>query len=1688
MPNVPVTLNVTGANAGQYQATTDSTGTAVFMYSGANAGMDYLLAQALPTGEASLTSSQTSVTWVNYPTPPPAGTLGLQYVATVGPVQGYYVTATDASGSPIYNAAVGFYETGADTLILNGTTDITGHVNFQFSHVNSGTYNLVAIDSVNRNVVFTTPLFSGIWTAPVSNPTGNLGDALSVGILALDEVTLPNTLQLNGTYTDTLGFIPTFTWSQVSGPGTVTFATPQQQITTATFSQAGYYLLQLSGNDTVTSASAQFAVTVLPASGAYLGQIASPVYGSSVSGVVPITLAPGVTLQSGTLIYYPSNNPNNATVLNASTVGSGPMVIGTLDTTTLANGSYWIMLDATDTSGKEEFSLVQVTVVGNYKPGRVTASVTDLIVPATGLAINIQRQYDSLNANTSGDFGYGWNLGINTDLTVDSSYNVTFTLGGHRRTFYFIPQNPYVGLSGLQLLGIGLGNLGPALMADALGWIAAYTPEPGFQGTLTASDTGCSSANLIIPDSSRWNCLTGGQYIPSIYVYTDPSGTTYTISATGALQSVQDLNGNGLTINANGITSTTGLNVPFVRDSSNRITQITDPQGNIYSYSYDGNGNLVSVTYPPTTQSTLCPNTTQPNTSTYTYDPNHLYTGGTDARCNLLPTTNYFASSDRDPNGLSLNGRVKSTTDALGETTSYAYNLATNTTTVKYPPDANGNTGTALMTYDSYGMLLTSTDPLGLTTTNVYDANHNLISVTDPLGHTNSYTYDSNGNKTSSTYPATASSKNTTSYITYNQYSEQTSATDELGNVRIFNYDTNYLPQSTTDSLGVVASYLFNANGTLQAGAVGYDLTAQPAMASQYTYDANGNMASTTDALGRTTSYAYNLLGNKIAMTQPLPNSGTGDSSSTTTYQYDAFGNLIQTVAPQGRTTSSQYDPNGNRISTTDSLGNVTTYQYDALNRLTTTTYPTQTPTTSVLTYDFRNNAITSTDQNGNVTLNTYDLDGRLISVTRGYGSSTPSTTSYTYDAAGRKISETDALGHTTSYTYDAAGRTIAVTGAAGNTQYGYDDAGNQTSRTDGNGQVTQLQYDSRKRLVKTIYPDKTSTTNSYDGPGNLISVTDQAGNTVNNTYDAVNQLKTVGQVNHPNPSNNTNYFDYDNLGNQIGQTDENLNKTQQSFDVFNEPISKVLPDGSLSESRNYDLAGNLISLTHFSGKTTKYYYDSLNRLTQKVPDPSTNEPTVSFTYTPTGKYKTSTALDGTVYYTYDALDRLITKDTPEGTLNYTFDAAGNVTSIISTHPKGPSVSYTYDNLNRLSTVVDNRLQGGNTTNYTYDPASNLTIATYPNGLQSSYTYDTLNRLTALSSSVSSYTYQLGPTGNRTGATEGTGRTLNWSFDGIYRLTNETIGNDPANENGSVRYGLDPVGNRQSASSSLSGVNSGSFTYTVDDETSTDTYDANGNTTTSGGKTFTYDSENHMTSMTANGTVVTMVYDAFGNRVAKTVNGVTTQYLVEDDVNPTGLPQVVEETVNGAVTRSYTYGLERISEAQPIQGAWTPSFYEYDGAGSVRQLTNAANSVTDTYEYDAFGNAVNKTGATPNNYLYRGEQYDPDLGLYYLRARYYNPATGRFLSVDPLADEGQRRYEYAAANPVDGMDPNGSEASDRVRAGASYLPAAVDTQLVRAFWNQPDGWLSALQTSAMPLQESFQCGSFCTDAGFANSS
>jgi RHS repeat-associated protein len=459
-----------------------------------------------------------------------------------------------------------------------------------------------------------------------------------------------------------------------------------------------------------------------------------------------------------------------------------------------------------------------------------------------------------------------------------------------------------------------------------------------------------------------------------------------------------------------------------------------------------------------------------------------------------------------------------------------------------------------------------------------------------------------------------------------------------------------------------------------------------------------------------------------------------------------------------------------------------------------------------------------------------------------------------------------------------------------------------------------------------------------------------------------------------------------------------------------------------------------------------------MNRLLVRQPDPGLTDAPEIFTYTATGKRATMTDASGITTYVYDDHDRLSQKQTPQGTLTYTYDPAGNVASMKSSNTNGVYVEYTYDSLNRLQTVVDHGLVGQQTTTYSYDPASNLATVEYPNGLQSSFTPDTLNRLTSLNNGKLVYDYTLDAVGNRSTVVEHlpnqSGRTVIWSYDGIYRLADEVISLDPHSKNGNVHYDLDPVGNRTQETGTLSGLLPGSFTYDFDDRLNTETYDADGNTLTSGGKTFAYDFENRLKSMTAGSATVTIQYDADGNRVAKTVNGVTTRYLV-DNLSPTHLPQVVEEMSSAGVQRSYTYGLQRISQNQLTSNAWTPSFYGYDGGGTVRMLTDSTGTVTDTYDYDAWGNEVNTTGSTPNMYLYRGEQYDADLGLYYLRLRYVNPSIGRFLTRDPYKPSARdwflaldmgagitvrvpagyyrfsNTYLYAAANPSNRIDPLG---------------------------------------------------------------
>jgi RHS repeat-associated protein len=516
-----------------------------------------------------------------------------------------------------------------------------------------------------------------------------------------------------------------------------------------------------------------------------------------------------------------------------------------------------------------------------------------------------------------------------------------------------------------------------------------------------------------------------------------------------------------------------------------------------------------------------------------------------------------------------------------------------------------------------------------------------------------------------------------------------------------------------------------------------------------------------------------------------------------------------------------------------------------------------------------------------------------------------------------------------------------------------------------------------------------------------------------------------------------------------------------------------------LTETLQYDEWGNLWKRTDFAGKTTTFGYDTLNRLKSKSADAT--HPSLAYSHAiARSEFDYDTNGARTVARTYNAANTLLyTESTPRderGRLTYKDTAAGRLdygyyaNNFLRDTVAGPAaggaattglnLGYRYDEANRLESVDDTSTGlPTRTTGYTYNANGSLETLSTPNAVVHTYGYDPLNRLRGLIVSrgttlLRTYEYKLKPSGHRHQTIEGTGRTTDYTYDDLYRLTAETVAADPATLNGVVDYALDKVGNRESRTSQISNLNSQvGLTYNPRDWISTDTHTANGSTLTStqlsplnpqiAGHTDTYDFEERLILRTrADGTTINLTYDADGHRVQKnilspTATPVSTTSWLIDTNNHTGYAQVVEERVTTSTDttlRVFTYGQALISQAVSLNAQPpTLSYVGTDGFGTVRQLTDASGTPTDAYDFDAFGNLLRRTGATTNAYLYRSEQYDADLGLYYLRARYLNPDSGRFWSMDSYEGSSSdpislHKYLYANADPVGMFDPTGNAA------------------------------------------------------------
>ena len=1323
------------------------------------------------------------------------------------------------------------------------------------------------------------------------------------------------------------------------------------------------------------------------------------------------TVAPVVTLEgpkNGTIVTAPTDiiatvqddnlaiyevliSPKGKSEWQAIAEGSTSQVsapVATFDPSLLMNGQYDLAILAVDVNGLSGSDMMSLQVEGDLKVGNFSITLEDLSIPVAGIPIRVTRTYDSRQRFEALDFGQGWSVGYQ-DAKVEESRTPGsyWAVNQYKRGPMNIITDFCIEPLGAPVITVTLPT-GDVERFEVGASPRCNTYQVYKDVELEFNPVGDTQSELVaLNDSSAryesGTLLEKGTFAypvdPSRYKLTTSAGYVYTLGQDFGIEKVVDPNGHTLRYTNDGIFHSSGKAVTFQRDSNGRIRAITTPNGDQLTYLYDADNNLISSV------------DAQGNATEYTYNRNHGLLEIIDPLGRTLIRNIYdesgrlVAQEDSDGNRTDFNhdieGRQSVVTDRNGHTTLYYYDDRGNVTT---KVDAAGHTWN--YSYDERGNQLGQMDPLGNVTTASFDERNNQLTQTDALGNTVAFTYNSRG--------------------------QELTIADARGNVYQNSYDSVGNLLTVTDPDGKVAGNNINAQGHVSKTV---DVEGN---ATTYTYDGDGNKLTETNPLGETTRYTYDANGNVLTETRSRTVNGS-PVEETTAYVYDANNRIVETRYPDGSTTATEYDVAGNQVATIDALGRRTEYSYDAYGRLTETYHPDG--TVEYKTYDGEGNLLTETDRRGRTTRYTYDALNRVVRTDYPDGSHT----STSYDAVGRVIGETDANGNTTTYEYDAAGRRTAVVDALGNRHgYAYDADGNLVSETDANGHTTEYTYNALDQRTQTRYHDGTTVTETFDGLGRRTARTDQNGRTTEYEYDALGRLMKVTDV-----LAGVTTYTYDEAGNKLSQTDAEGRTTRWTYDSQGRVLSRTLPMGQ-TESYTYDASGNRLSHTDFNGQTTSYSYDINQRLTQVTYGDGTTE---SYTYDAVGNRLTATTPEGSTRYSYDVQNRLVEEVQPDGSvLSYGYDAAGNRTQLdVSAGGSTTTTSYSFDALNRLEVVEGSQGQ----TLYTYDAVGNRESVSYPSGNVTLYDYDALNRLTRLTTTdatdqiVADYAYTLGDTGRRMQVVENhNGRTTAYTYDELYRLTTETV-TDPVNGDYSAEYQFDKVGNR--TYSIINGVHT-AYRYDNNDRLTQQggvsySYDDNGNTLTetedSQVTRYHYDARNKLIKVEKPGLTASYGYNADGIRTRKTENGQTTNSVVDSNRD---YAQVLAEVTNGITEVSYTYGDDLVSQTR----AGNPSYYLYDGHGSTRILADQTGSVTDSYDYDAFGVLLASSGDTENAYRYTGEQLDQGLDQYYLRARYYDQGVGRFTQQDTWMGNPEdpitlNKYLYANADPIEFTDPSG---------------------------------------------------------------
>jgi RHS repeat-associated protein len=1098
--------------------------------------------------------------------------------------------------------------------------------------------------------------------------------------------------------------------------------------------------------------------------------------------------------------------------------------------------------------------------------------------------------------------------------------------------------------------------------------------------------------------------------------------------------------------------------------SSGRMTALTDPRNNTTNVSYNFAGRVTTITRPDATTEqfkalqlqSLCDSgqctQASPGTPLLSAEAVADYS---DARANAwdyrLDWRGFGTVTQiTDPLGQSVpaghmsvyhrdaNGLATQFTDRLDRNSDYTRDAKGNVTQVRHP-DRTSET----FEYNTNSQLTRATDERGNVTTWTYDAEGNLTQITEPdpdgggpltspittFAHTADgfvqtvtdarnnqtvFTRDSRDRVTQEKFPDGDGDPNnnpTVSYV-YDTASNVTSRTNERGYPTAYTFDSMGRVLSETDPLNHATSYLF---------------------------DAAGNLTRVTNALNQATNFGYNNMNRLITVTDALNN--------VTNVTYDGEGNVTQVRDPINRTTTASYNALNYQTSTTTPLSNTTNYTRDAEAQTTGITDPLNNTQTAV--YNNRGWTTSSTSPLNNTVSMGYDSSGNM--------------TSQSYSGGGD------------SFQFDGLDRTTRFTNAINaNTDYSYDAVGNVTSLKDPLNHSDTLAYDPRNRVITATNALNNSTQFLWDAASNLTRITDPLNRAVNRTFDAADRLTSITL---PDPDgggplgNPVIGFGYDNADRLTSLTDPLNNTTSWTLDAAGRVTGDTNPLGS--RAYVYNGAGELTQVTDRNGRVRQFVYDSDGRRTQeKWLDGGGNViRTIGYGYDADGRLISSGDADFQYTFTYDADDRLSTisnsgtPNMPAVTLTNTYDGNDNRTAVSDNLSPAGSMSFSYDAAERM-TAASLAVSGSTVAqiSFSYDTANRLTLisrrTTGTDKTDTTNTYDNADRLTGIthqfipsiggSTTLVTYSYAYNAADELTTQTNSDG-TLNYVYDATGQLTGVSGAFTES-------YSYDLNGNRAMTGYTIGTGNrltsDGVYNYTYDNEGSllTKTRNSDGQRWE-----FTWDYRKRLTQVlekNSGGSVVKQanyVYDAFNRRIGATVDadgagsGVpTTRWTMYDGVD-LGAPQYIDWVdPDGSGPQSPALDSRRLSAdaVDTVLARWTASgavaWYLTDQLGSVRDVANNSGTVLDHINYDSFGNI--RSESNPSNgdrFKFTGYEQDSESGLYHARARAYDPATGRFVSLDPVGfaagDANLYRYvENAATTRVDplGLDDGPPQMAD----------------------------------------------------------